>query len=344
MIRATYLLDPVDAAPALAELASVGVPWGSSAARAQVVASAPGDGAAGRVTIGFPVEVWGDDLPLLLSTVVAGEVMDRGDVAVCRLIDLEVPDGLLPGPAFAAPDNVLVGAVLAPAAGATPRDLGSVAADMARGGVDVIVDPVPLADPPWCSIEDRVAEVTARIPGDVSYFVNVSGNSGTVMHRATVAVDMGAGGLVIHAGTQGLDAVRLLREADLGVPVFAHRVGFGPWMRSRSFGVAPVVLARLLRLAGADCVMCGAFGGTRADTPEDVIAQVAACREPIGATAVPASVAVLDGGLDPGTAAGQVQRLDGTGLLILLDAAAYQYPGGIEAAVRGTVESLRVFD
>ena len=343
MIRATYLLDPADRAPALAELASVGVPWGSPAARAQVLAVEPGRRTGGRVTIGFPVELWGDDLTLLLSTVVAGELLDRADLTACRLVALELPDGLLPGPAFAAPDGVLVGAVLAPAAGASPRDLASVAADLARGGVDVIVDPVPLADPPWCSIEDRVAEVTSSIPNEVSYFVNITGNSGQVMHRATVAVDMGAGGLVIHAGTQGLDAVRLLREADLGVPVFAHRVGFTAWTRNPAFGVTPAVLAQLLRLAGADCVMCGAFGGSRADSPDDVQAQVDACREPLGGN-VPASVAVLDGGLDPGTAAGQLQRLDGGGFLVLLDAAAYQHPGGIEAAVRGTVESLRVFE
>jgi ribulose 1,5-bisphosphate carboxylase large subunit-like protein len=151
---------------------------------------------------------------------------------------------------------------------------------------------------------------------------------------------MGAGGLVVNAGVQGLDTVRLLREADLGVPLLAHRAGFASWLRSERFGVAPAVLARLLRLAGADVVMCGAIGGTRAGTPDDVIGQVAACREPLGHGSIPAAVALLDGGLDPGGAVAQIQRLDGTGLLVLLDASAYLSPGGIEAAVRGTVESL----
>jgi len=344
MIRATYLLDPPGAAPALAELASIGVPWGPGAARAQVLDVAAGEGAGARVTLGFPVEFWGDDLTLLLSTIVAGEIPDQREVTMCRLVGLDLPDGLLPGPAFAAPDDILLGALLAPAAGVTPKDLGSVAADLTRGGVDVIVDPVPLADPPWCPIEERVAEVTARVPGEVPYFVNITGNSGTVMHRAAVAIDMGAGGLVVHPATQGLDIVRLLREADLGVPVLAHRVGFSAAFRSERFGVEPAVLAGLLRLAGADCVMCGAVGGARSGSPEEVAAQVAACREPLGGVDVPAAVAVLDGGLEPSTAVGQVQRLDGKGLMVLLDSAAYQHPGGIEAAVRETNEGLAVFE
>jgi ribulose-bisphosphate carboxylase large chain len=365
VIRATYLLDPVESAASLAESASVGVPWGSASARAQVADVEPGAGTRGRVTFEFPVEFWGDDLTLLLATVVAGEIMDRADVRECRLVDLDLPDGLLPGPAFDAPDRVMVGAVLEPASGSSPRELGSVAADLVRGGVDVIVDPVALADPPWCPIEDRVAAVGAATPDDVTYFANVTGHAGTVMHRASVAVDMGAGGLIVHAGVQGLDTVRLLREADLGVPVFAPRTGFAPWLRSERFGLAPDTLARLLRLAGADVISCGAIDGSRWGGADDVVAQVAACRRPVhrrssaqagagpdrrppdppdvsndGPKDLPAAVAVLDGGLDPVAARAQVERLGGSGLLVLLDHEAYVHPGGIEAAVRDTVAAL----
>lgn len=344
VIRATYVLEPVAAADELAELVSIGVPWGPAAARAVVVAEEPIVDARGRVTLGFPLEFWGDDVTLLLSTVIAGEMADRADVTACRLVGLDLPAGLFSGPAFAAPDRFLVGATLAPAAGASPRDLGTVAADLVRGGVDVIVDPVALADPPWCPLEDRVAAVAGCTPDDVPYFANLTGNAGTLMHRAATAIDMGAGGLVVEPGIQGLDAVRLLREADLGVPLLAHRVGFAPWLRSERFGVAPDALAGLLRLIGADCVMCGAVGGSRAGRPEEVMAQVLACRVPIEGGSVPASVAVLDGIAEPAAVAAEVERLAGTGLMVLLDHQAYRYPGGVEAAIRGTVEALDLFE
>ena len=40
---------------------------------------------------------------------------------------------------------------------------------------------------------------------------------------------LGAGAVMVNAFAQGLDTVRALREAELGVPIFAHRVGAALW-------------------------------------------------------------------------------------------------------------------
>ena len=73
---------------------------------------------------------------------------------------------------------------------------------------------------------------------------------------------------MVNAFAQGLDSLRALREADLGVPIFAHRVGAAMWARGPSFGVAPQVIAELTRLCGADFVQVGSFTGSVYDEPE----------------------------------------------------------------------------
>jgi ribulose 1,5-bisphosphate carboxylase large subunit-like protein len=144
---------------------------------------------------------------------------------------------------------------------------------------------------------------------------------------------------MVSAFAQGLDAVRALREAELGVPVFAHRVGAALWARERKIGVAPAVIAKLTRLCGADYVQVGSFTGGVYDSPEEVRGQIASCHESL--EGVSRSVAVLGGGVGPDNAAEQIEAAGvASGLMVLLGSAAYE-GGSPEAAVRATVEAVR---
>jgi ribulose 1,5-bisphosphate carboxylase large subunit-like protein len=133
---------------------------------------------------------------------------------------------------------------------------------------------------------------------------------------------------MVNAFTQGLDSVLALREAELGVPVFAHRVGSGPWARSADFGVSGAVLAMLTRQCGADFVQVGAYGGKLFDTDEEVDEQLAAVREGVGA-----ATAVVGGGVGPANVAALASRAGGSGLLMLLGSAAYLEPDGVRRSV-----------
>jgi ribulose 1,5-bisphosphate carboxylase large subunit-like protein len=141
---------------------------------------------------------------------------------------------------------------------------------------------------------------------------------------------------MVNGLAQGLDAVRLLREAELGVPLFAHRVGAALWMRGQ-IGVAPAVVAQVTRLLGSDYILVASFTGRMADSPADVRAQIAACH-----AAAPRSTAVLGAGVGPDNAAAQVDAA-GTrsGLMVLLGSAAYAHPGGPREAVAATVAAVR---
>ncbi|MGH9179134.1 MAG: RuBisCO large subunit C-terminal-like domain-containing protein [Acidimicrobiales bacterium] len=333
MIRATYELEPDGSAAALAVAATVGVPDGPAFVRGQVV-----EEGGGRAVIDVPDEAFGGSLPALLSALVGGEAGEDRSLTRCRLVGLDLTAGFLPGPSFPAPAGVGVGAIVKPSLGLGPAAVAEIAGAAAAGGAVLVKDDEKLGDPPWCRLEERVTAVAAAVGRSVVYCANVTGPVESLVERAGRAVALGATGVMVNAFVMGLDAVRALRDAALGVPVFAHRVGSGPLARNERFGVAPAVLAGLTRLAGADYVIVGSFGGTLFETDEQVRASLDALRRPLDGGAAP--VAVIGGGIGPDNARAQVEAAGGGGLLVLVGSAAYRHPGGLEAGVRATCEAV----
>ena len=322
MLRATFELSPAGSAELLAPL------------RGEVVVD---DGA--TVVVDLPEDNWGADVNLIVAALVAGEVMEARALTRCRLVALDLPDGLLPGPAFgASPERATVGVIVKPPLGLRPAEVAEVARAAVAGGARFVKDDETLGDPPWCPLAERVRSVSKVLEPGVVYCPNVTGPSPGLVERARTAVELGATGLLVDPFAQGLGALVALREAELGVPLFAHRAGSGPWARNSAFGPTGAVLARLLRLCGADYVVVGAFGGTLFETDGEVRANLAAVREPCG-RARPAGAAI-GGGRGPDDVRGQVDGAGGGGLLVLLGSRAHTFPGGLEAAVRRAVEGL----
>lgn len=321
MIRATFELSPPGAADVLGSLGG------------RVVSSADG-----RVVVELPDEDWAADVTLLLAAVVAGEVMELGRLACCRLVGLDLPDGLLPGPAFGAGDRDAVGLIFKPALGLSPRKMGDVARAAVAGGARFLKDDEILGDRSSCPLAERVRAVAKALEPGVVYCPNVTGPPLTLLDRARTAVDSGATGLLVDPFAQGLGALLGLRAAGLGVPLFAHRAGSGPWARNPAFGPTGAVLARLLRLCGADYVIAGGFGGTLFESEEEVRANLLAIREPLGGARP--SIAALGGGLGPHDVRRQLDAAGRGGLVVLLGSAAYRWPGGLEAALHAAVASL----
>ena len=328
MLRVTYELDPADAAETLALIESVGRADGPEHVRARVV-EITGD----RAVLEFPAV--GRDVSLLVSSLFAGEWADSAAFRRCRLVAVDWPDEFLPGPAFEAPDSVLVGAIVKPSLGLTPAQVADVASQLAAGGADLVKDDELLGNPEWCPLEERVRAVAAV---GVRYAANVTGPVDSLLPRAERAVELGAGALMLNAFAQGLDSLRALRAADFGVPIFAHRVGAALWARQSAFGVAPSVVAELTRLCGADYVQVGSFSGSVYDGADDVRAQIGACHRPLAAAR--RAVAVLGGAVGPANAAAQLEQAGVTGgVMLLLGSAAYE-KGSPADAVRSVVETV----
>jgi ribulose-bisphosphate carboxylase large chain len=312
LIRVTYELDPPAAAETLALIESVGRADGPEHVRGRVI-----DVDGSRATLDFPAVT--NDVSLLVSALFAGEWADSAAFTRCRLVGVDWPDGFLPGPAFDAPDRVLVGAIVKPSLGLTPAQVADTAEQLRAGGADLVKDDELLGDPDWCPLEERVGAVAAA---GVNYAANVTGPVDNLLARAARAVELGAGALMINAFAQGLDAVRALREADFGIPIFAHRVGAALWARQPGFGVDPAVVAELTRLCGADYVQVGSFSGTVYDSAEDVRAQIDGCHRPLAGARK--AVAVIGGGVAPDNAREQLRRAGvQSGVMVLYGSAAY---------------------
>src|SRR5437660_382506 len=254
VFRVTYELEPVEAAETLALIESVGRANGPEHVRGRVV-----DVERDRATLEFPEQNWGGDVSLLVSSLLAGEWADGAAFERCRLVAVEWPEALLPGPAFDAPDRVQVGAIVKPSLGLTPAEVADVAAQLAAAGAELVKDDELLGDPAWCPLAERVRAVAAA---GVRYAANVTGPMESLLERAQRVVELGAAAIMLNAFAQGLDSLRAVRRADFGVPIFAHRVGAALWARQPRFGVAPEVVAEFTRLCGADYVQVGSFSGT----------------------------------------------------------------------------------
>ena len=312
MIRVTYELDPPEAAETLALVESVGRADGPEHVRGRVHQV---EGT--RATLEFPAAT--NDVALLVSSLFAGEWADSTAFTRCRLVAVDWPETFLPGPAFDAPDRTLVGAIVKPSLGLSPAEVAETAARLTANGADLVKDDELLGDPDWCPLEERVRAVAAA---GVNYAANVTGPIETLLARAARVVELGAGAVMINAFAQGLDALRALREAELGVPIFAHRVGAALWARQADFGVAPAVVAELTRLCGADYVQVGSFSGTVYDAPDDVRAEIAACHGPLGGSR--RAVAVIGGGVGPANAEQQLEAAGvRAGVMVLYGSAAY---------------------
>ena len=336
MIRATFEIEPPGTAAVLAQRASTGMDGGPLWARGRVVAEE-----AGRAVLEFPEGNWGINLALLVSAIVAGEGAENAALSRCRLIDLEWPDGFLPGPAIGVAGQrspVALGVIVKPSLGLAPAEVADVARAAVTGGATFIKDDELLGDPDWCPLDERVKAVAKVLEPGVVYCANVTGDGTTLVERARRVVGLGATGVMVNAFAQGVDGLLALRRADLGVPILAHRAGSGPIARNDRFGARGAVLAQMCRLCGADYCIVGAFGGALFESDDEVWANLDAVRDPCG-SARPA-VAVFGGGLGPDNLRNQVQLAGGSGLLMLLGSQAYGYPGGLEVGVRAAVSAL----
>jgi Ribulose bisphosphate carboxylase large chain, catalytic domain len=318
-VKATYEIDPPEWAETLAVLESTSLADGPEGVRARVVSQ---NGT--RATLEFPALDEPVGVAALLSCI-AGEWADRADVRRCRLVAVEWPSWL-PGNAFDAPPGVRVGAIVKPAQGLSPAEVAERAAALTRGGAALVKDDELLTDPAGCRLLERVRAVAAT---GAFYAPNVTGPVESLLERAKACVAAGASALMLNVFVQGLDALRALREAALGVPIFAHRVGAAFLVRGERAGIDAAVVAELTRLCGADYVQVGSFTERVHDSADEVRAEIAAARP---------AVAVLGGGVGPDNAAEQLE-LAGTreGVMLLLGSAAYMAADGLEGAVRRTV-------
>jgi ribulose-bisphosphate carboxylase large chain len=353
---ATFELEPPGSARALAVEESTGTEDIPPEMWARVGGEVLSD-EDGRSVIAWPWRNWGPNIPQLMASVLVGEGCETARFTRCRLVAMEWPADLIAalggGPRFGlegvrallgagAGERPLLGGIVKPSLGLGPDEVANTAAALARGGCDLIKDDELLGDPDWCPLAERVPAVAAalaRIGRPVLYAANISGPVDTLLDRARAAVDGGATAVMVNAFATGIDAVRAVAAAGLGVPVLAHRVGAGPVARNPEVGVDGSVLCELTRIAGADLVQIGGFGGKLFDTHDEVARNLASCRRPLAGDAVRVPVPVNGGGVWAGSAPAVLDAA-GPDVMLLLGMGAFEHPAGPEAGARSVKQAI----
>jgi ribulose-bisphosphate carboxylase large chain len=237
--------------------------------------------------VAFPEELFEPgNIPQYLS-VVAGNLFGLGDLNKVRLLDVVFPKSLVKahkGPRFGIDearkilgvfDRPLVGTIIKPKVGLSPKETAEVAGQAARGGLDLIKDDETLTDQAFCPIDERVEAVMAELSKvedetgkNAFYAVNVTCGADEILDRAEDVIGRGANMVMVDVLTAGFSALEVLSRG-VKVPVHVHRTMHGAFSRDRRHGISMVPISRLVRMAGGTNLHTGSYLGKMAGDREE---------------------------------------------------------------------------
>lgn len=302
--------------------------------------------------VSYAVELTGGQLPQLLNVLFGNISMVPG----VRLVDLTLPDSLLasfPGPnygiaglrqRFAPQGGPLLATALKPM-GTPVDDLAAMAYDLAFNGLHLVKDDHSFADQPFATYRERVpvlAEAIRRANVDRGedasiYLPALNLPADHLDAGIEVALEAGAGGLLVLPGLVGLDTMRDIaaRVGDQLI-IMAHPSLLGSHVTDPTGGIAHgLVFGTFPRLAGADVSIFPNHSGRFSFAPEACTEIAEACRAPLGqlATAFPAP-----GGGMTVERAPEMVRFYGEDVCLLIGGNLYR--GDIPTQVRRMVNAI----
>lgn len=251
-----------------------------------------------ELEVSFAVELAGGLLTQLLNVLFGNISMVPG----IRLIDVDLPASLLAsfdGPRhgidglrkiFHRPTGPLLATALKPMGTPIP-DLAGFAFDLAANGIDMIKEDHSFATQPFHPFAERVpalAEAVRRgadergAPAVFLPALNVAFHD--VGSAVDLAVEAGAGGVLVLPGLTGYDTMRWIAENTPDEFVIqAHPAFLGSFVTSPDSGIAHDVLFGVFpRLAGADISIFPNFGGRFGFTDEACLQISDRCRARLG--------------------------------------------------------------
>ncbi len=371
-VRATYLIetaqDPAQAAEVLAGEQSSGtfvaVPGETAVLRerfrarveavetlAQLKApSLPGarrpDGATicqAKVEVSFSLENMGTNLPTLFSTV-AGNLFELREFSGLRLLDVDVPQAFAeayPGPAYgiegtrelcAVQGRPIIGTIIKPSVGLTPKQTGELVLELALAGIDFIKDDELMADPPHSPLGQRVKAVQNAIDEAaqqtgrrIMFAFNVSDEIDAMLSHCDQVRTAGGSCVMVSLNSVGLAAVSHLRK-HCELPIHGHRNGWGMLTRCPALGLEFTAYQKFQRLAGVDHLHVNGLANKFWEPDDSVVQSIRDCLTPMlgGYPIMPVISSGQWGGQAPDTFA-QTQTVD---LMYLAGGGMMAHPGG----------------
>ncbi len=271
-------------------------------------------------TIAFPDEDFSIDIggvPQILS-IIAGNLFGLSDLEGVRLEDVVFPKSILEqykGPKYGIddlrkrvkrPDKPLVGTIVKPKIGLSPKATADYILECGRGGLSNSKDDETLVDQVFCPIEDRTVAIaeaidTLRQEGHhMIHAINVSTSGHRIVELAERVQELGASQIMVDVLTAGFAAVQALAEdPSIKLPVHVHRTMHGAMTRNPDLGIAMLPITKLVRMCGGDALHIGTMGvgKMRGTCQEDVMNRDACIDDSVPYRRV---MPVCSGGLHPG--------------------------------------------
>jgi 2,3-diketo-5-methylthiopentyl-1-phosphate enolase len=309
----------------------------------------------GLITISYPTRNFTPDIPSLLTGVFGKLSMD-GKI---KLIDVQFPDSFLaafPGPKFGieglrerlgAYGRPLLMSIFKSCLGLPFDDLKTQFRAQALGGVDLVKDDEIFFADDRAPFLERIkafgriaAEVEQEKGKPVLYAANLTGPVHELIDRAKRAVDAGAGCLLFNVLAYGFDVLhRLAADPDVSVPIMAHPALAGAFYPSPDYGIAaPLLLGKLMRIAGADLVLFPSpYGSVALDKTEalQLSANLVAAD-----SAVKRSFPVPSAGIHPGLVP-QLFADFGVDQVVNAGGGIHGHPGGATAGAEAFVAAIK---
>ena len=244
-------------------------------------------------TIAYAMEEYSHEpggIPQLLSFV-AGNLFGLSLLDKVRLVDIELPSTivkLFQGPKYGIEgvrnligikNRPLIGTIIKPKLGLSPKEQADVFYKAARGGVDFGKDDENLVNQGFCPLLERtrqIAEAIDKVKEEtgrkVYYAINVTTRADKITEVAEEALTNGATCLMVDMVCAGYAAIRALADDDgINVPLHIHRAGHAAFTEDPQHGITMLVLAKLARLAGGDQLHTGTVVGKMKGMKEEVI-------------------------------------------------------------------------
>jgi ribulose-bisphosphate carboxylase large chain len=304
-----------------------------------------------RLTLSWPIANLGPSLPNLMSTV-AGNLFELAAVSGLRLLDIRLPPAFAaayPGPAFGVEGTrrlagvdgrPLIGTIVKPSVGLDAEGTAALVGELCAGGIDFIKDDELQADGPSCPFEERVAAVMAvidrhadRTGKKVMYAFNLTGDLDQMKRRHEVLLAHGATCMMACIHSVGLAGFLELRRLG-GLPIHAHRAGWGYLSRHPMLGWSYVAWQKIWRLAGADHMHVNGLRNKFSETDASVAESARACLSPMFPDKPCTVLPVFSSGQSARQAHDTWAALGTPDLLMTAGGGVVGHPDGVAAGVR----------
>jgi len=301
------------------------------------------------VKVSWPVENFGYNLPVLISTL-QGNLYELRQFTGLKLLAIDLPDNYanhFRGPKFGVAGcrkltgvfgRALIGTIIKPSIGLTPLQTANLVNTLGHAGIDFIKDDELLSSSSNSPFQDRVAavmEVINRIADNtgrkIMYAFNISGEMDEMLERYDTIFKAGGTCAMVSINSVGIAATKKICEQG-ELAVHAHRNGWGMLTRHPLLGIDFAAYQKLWRLAGIDQLHVNGIQNKFWESDDSVVKSIEACLRPIGDTHP--VLPVVSSGQWGGQAFETWRRTRTVDLLYMAGGGIMAHPSGAAAGVR----------